>query len=447
MDRPPTEGPASAGRERVPLGIFSTALVVSGVGLITAAALAGVAAALLTWSAPSFNGTVTLAQILFAATFGCGADVEPQFSASSFHAETEFEYHMVPLLFTLIALAVMVRVFRSLTGSYTSARTAVTIAGLSAAFCGLFVLISSLMLESDVDRILPSRDLDLSGPEGTPIHVDLLEAVSMPALLVAGVLLATIVTRRDWLSGVGLNIHDWFAVPMRGMVCFLWAIPLAGLVMAVMLVAGGGFDAEWQENDDLLSFAIGAQLVFVGHSGVMAIGLGAGAPYGTRYDYTDEAARGLGLDSDVSTNTTERLLSLSESDPALLALPVVTLLAVLFSARFVITRSPTERTVAGDLVRWVLVLAAALPGIAYATSFRFHSLATASSDDDGLVYRAVGNSTLGVDLLPFAGLVAVFAAFASVIMFVIYSDMDRLGDPRNRTGMRWQPDQSASKPH
>lgn len=386
-------------------------------GAVTAAAGLGVAiglgllsATLIKLDAPGDEvtvwqmicGGVALGITAFGAGLGGsgeGSDDDGRYDASA-------SAHVTPLLFSLVALGLMVRLFRSSTAAYPHVVPALVQAARVALLTAVPAFVLALIFRVGLDGL----DLDeLSGSDGS-FGASRVGALFVTPLVVFTVLALACLARRDWWPGWSARLHDWFAAPVRGLATLLWLLPLAGIVGFLLVLLPGGEDGISAKDLFEEPFAlVGALLAVVGNVGLAVVGVGSFAPLGVHYDFDAAFVADKGEEF-------RRIGFWTDGEPSLWATPVVTLAVLGLAAYAVVRASASRQAVTGNLLRHVGSMFVVWPIVIWALNARGEaemSMKMGGDDED------FGFGSFSVDASGSAGVGAEFWIYSVLVTLVV----------------------------
>lgn len=384
--------------------------VTAAAGLGTAVGLGLLAATLIKLDAPGDEvtvwqmicGGVALGVTAFGAGLGGsgeGSDDDGRYDASA-------SAHVTPLLFSLVALGLMVRLFRSSTAAYPHVVPALVQAARVAVLTAVPAFVLAIVFRVGLDGV----DIDEMSASDGSFGASRVGALFVTPLVVFTVLVLACLARRDWWPGWSARLHDWFAAPVRGFAALLWLLPVAGLIGFLLVLLPGGEDGVRAGDVFEEPFAlIGVMLAVVGNLGLAVIGVGSFAPLGAHYDFDAAFVAEKGEEF-------RRIGFWTDGEPSLWATPVVTLAVLALAAYSVVRASAGRQAVTGNLLRHVGTMFLVWPIVIWALNARGEaemSMKMGGDDED------FGFGSFSVDAAGSAGVGAEFWIYSVAITLVL----------------------------
>lgn len=292
-----------------------------------------------------------------------------------------------PLTITFVALGVAALLLHRQLSRYDDLLGAIGHVVRSAVLLGAGLTVLTLALRTDID--VPSTFAvvgvsDLDGGEGGGLGIDSdfgmrTVGVVLLAPLFMSLIGAWLITgRAEWMHWQVVRVRGWIRQPLMAFGVVLAGISALGVVGSVILLA---------TNDHTHNpTTIALWLLSLPNIGIVALGLGAGAPFtldtDTNYRFVDE------------TTTKHYLAHYADHITGWMwVLPVGTALVLTASALLVARRSsPSE--LPADLLRWVGVTTVLLPVLAHFGAYQVHFDSGGKKHDFVDVYSGIDPWTL-----------------------------------------------------
>lgn len=344
-----------------------------------------------------FKSALGMTALLTGATFG-----------ADFIGVDDQHVGQFPLLITFLALAAAVVVFRRATAgthSYSAALGDAVRAGLILSVLTTVLAIVVKIVEPD----LRGYDLDeASADNGVAWSYVLIQLVSgktttsiagaifLPFLILTAVLAIACFLRRDWLRDRFEQAHDWLAAPIAGLAALTMGLFAAGAVYILAILIH-------VEDARSLSGFVG-MLVLLPSLGLRMLGLGSGAPFGSKSESGSEDEEEM-----------ERLSGFADQIGGLFwVAPIVAIAIALFAVWTVIRRSPDRTKSMRDVAVYLGLLIVAIPVLARFANFTGGG---ESGDDDVSFW-------FGIDKLQTMFFFLLISAAAGALLLVLTGNLD-----------------------
>ncbi|WP_114424441.1 hypothetical protein [Nocardioides houyundeii] len=395
---------------RRPPALWRRAPLVAGAGLAATTGAALVIALLVRAESMSLAEVLTITTLLVGGAFGAQLVGDVSGDAFVVSGEVSGVAHAAPLTLLLVAALTLGSVFRRATRHHDRGRSVAGDALATALLLALAVLAMSLAFRSGSGPFLVATDnLEPrdAGNVGGEVGVAPVSGFLATFAVTLAVLALASVRRADWH---GERMSRWaepWRAPLRGALTLLLVLPVAGVLGALMLA--GGQETSLPADPDPAT-GVGLGLAAVASWGYAVLALGAFARVGYSVDGTASG----GFDEVTPVSSYERLGHWTATEPGLWGSVAVTCAVLLLCAAVVARHSRGPARLAGDLSRWLVLLALGLPALGLAA--RLRGTGQAQGHAWGEPGASEFSGTLGVSVLESAGLLLVVAAAAALVV-------------------------------
>ncbi|WP_104105709.1 hypothetical protein [Nocardioides sp. 616] len=379
-------------------------------GFAATALTALVVALLVRQDSMSASEVLTTTTMLVGSAFGGVLVGDVSGDAFVVSGEVSGVAHASPVTLSLVGLATLALVFQRVTQHHRRGRAVALDALATALLLALAVLGMSVAFRSGSGPFLVATDnlepRDV-GNVGGEVGVAPVSAFLATFALTLAVLALASVRPADWHGARMSRWEERWRAPLRGVLTLLLALPVAGVLGALMLA--GGQETSLPADPDPAT-GVGLGLATVANWGYAVLALGAFARVGYSVDGT--ASGGFDEIDDVSAY--ERLGHWTATEPGLWGSVAVTCAVLLLCAAVVARHSRGPARLAGDLGRWLVLLALGLPVLGLAA--RLRGTGQAQGQAWGEPGASEFSGTLGVSVPESAGLLLLVAAAAALVV-------------------------------
>lgn len=303
-----------------------------------------------------------------------------------------------PTLITVVTLGLGGLLFRRLTATRASIRSALADAArVAAVLMGLLFGLAILLRIVNPD-ITPSGELGATSFSSAAdhTHLDFVGTIFQGFLLPFAVLALVAFFRRDLLTGKAAVVHDWLLPVVHGAAALLVGLFAAGVVFSFAMLVG---------NDDARDLdAVVVLLSGLPGVGLWLIGLGVGAEHGARFngDFPDK-------------DFVQRLSGFADDNGALFwVAPLAALALSAFAVYVVIARTRDRALVARNVAVFVGGLLVLMPFLVRLSNTHTHASA---GDEDYYTFA-------GIDGFQTTMLFFLLTAAVAVVLLLLTGNLD-----------------------